>query len=608
MTATVPVEVRYLGPDLADDAGPDDHLVHHFEIVAVDEPGHGSPLGPCGIASARLDHGISIDADPMCVDGLVRARIEVPGAALLDLGADLGPDDEPDDRADAQPLDPLAATLLTDLYGPDVTRVLADHERLRNTGDAERAQADPSRWDTARRLAHLEAEARRHHAPTDTAPSLWAAESTMLAQRLSTALEAWATTRATAAAGLLRLLHPQGTRAELDDLWPQFTALALAVRHLSGAEALGPIDDALRHEPPEPRDTDSALRQLRELLVDLETVLLPEAALAVTAYRAPVESRGRRVEGNLSIGVTDEAAVVVEEGSLTALFDPDTRRVTVAGTLTPTAAEMAGAPAGTHLLTRELGLRCWDLDHHTVLADAGIELDGPGLTSVIHLPRSADLDPSGLDVEVFRRGHDHHIAPHQRRADEAMLRSREALEATQILLAVAPSEDRSRELRRAARAWQNAEQAWSDAGVVALADRCRDLDEACLAAAVDADANGELRDTLPGPMVTELIRPGIRRVLERNADHVIRDLKSLTPGQPASDLIAKATTLAKATRTLGLSQTSAELTVAHIRARIERDLPVDERLLSDTLWSSLAEPAIAHDAALLMGELLQAAD
>lgn len=600
MTTSSTIEIRYLGADFAvADPGPDDRVEHRFDILVLDDAGQPPVLGPCGLVSAELDHGVTIDVDPLRYGGLVRSRLEIPGASLISLGEGLDPDDDPDDRSDAEPLTRNARDLLVDLFGPTIAGVMSDPSLLRNVGDVETTSATTDSWESARQLARIESEARRQGAPTDLAYSLWAAESALYAAELSPALHDWAAGRARSAAPALALLPLEDTRRELGDLWETFLTLLGAVEHGADLVLLGELAGV--RQPP--RTRTSLIEHVRAALTAIAGTLSPEALygplITRGAYQDVAGTTEDRLDTAISIDVSSEAAAAVNADSLRVEAGLSDDEFIVSGRLNSTAGTLATADPGFFAL--ELGARYWDLDTSTFLGDSGIEIEGTGFRTTVRIPSRQMSSSSRIVVEIFRRGHDRLQPPLQSYANRAMLLSRCALESTSVLLDLEPDRHRAQELRRAARDWKRATAAWADAGVADLAERCDELDHLCLQAAADPTAGDDLRSRIPEPLVTDLIRPGIRRVIQQQARSQMGEIVGLSwnSGQEAAAVLDRATTFAKVARTLGLLRESAELTVAILELQRARNEEFDADVALGAAWDAMsANAASAAQAAL----------
>lgn len=595
------VRVTFVDIDETAELDPDSRVIHRFEV----EPGAEGQVptpGPCGLVSARLDHGISIEAEPMRLNGLVRVTVDVLGDPVTAMGrhfADDRPDDEApptiDDRAGSGALTDAARELVTDLLGPGVAGAIADRSQLRNIGDATVVDADDVRWDVARQLAWCEAEAGRHGAPTTTIPSFWAAESARLAQRLSGSLADWASGRAHSGAAAMALLPPADAIGSLAATWPALTEVATVIRGLAGEGALGSAASLFASEPPELVDVDAAIDQLEQALThDLTFRGASTDPFGARLGHAPPLLLGPSVSAPeqavlVPSVVLRDVVDLVEPGSATAEWRESSQDILVQASLSATGLTLTDEPGGKQLLARELSAACADPSNGIVLTSRGFKLEEDRLFTTLEPPARGD-PLTAYEVRIHRRGHDDRRARAERAIGDAIDASREALTVTNGAF----SRTNASALRRnAVDAWDLAAGAWERLDQAAMADRCGNLAEACRdLAEEDADPNELLLDLdLPPVNHADLLLPGVRAVLESHAVRVLEEIDSigdlgpLVPEQPG---ITSARTFAKVARGLGLVEQATEVSFEASDALHRSGAPLDEHEVADAVWAALS--------------------
>lgn len=616
MTEQTRVEIRFDAIDETDRHGPDSRVVHRFRITPLDPDGSAPPPGPCGVVTATLDHGVTIEADPMRTAGLVGATVEIAGETVATVGRHFADPDLPaDDRAGGGELSEPAATLLHDLFGPEVVAAITDRSRLRNVGDEVRGAADDRRWDLARQLAWCEAEADRAGSPTAIAPSLWAADAVRLGQRLSPALSDWAIPRADQAAPALAILPPAGALHALAPVWPVVSELAAVVRSLAGRSALDDLAALFDHEPPDVGDWETAFSELA-LRSETETDL---AFMGGLAFRGSVGERAGDASRDVPILMGGERAVelpTVLLGAVSDLVDPSSVSaewragdgvIEVRASLSKTGAAMASQPGGKELIAEELAAVCAFADTGEVVADRGVVVADRLLGATLPL-RVAPTTGDRFEVRIHRRGLDDRRSRDDRRIGVAVDAAREALRLTHQAFSGAqpdPAPDR----RAAADQWSVAGSQWKDAGRPEFAEHCRRLAQACQELATSDRDPGDLLGAevdLPSTLAVDRVAPGLRLVLEDHADRLREALEAadVPAGEgPSSRVLDEAHTYVALARTLGLPEASTEIAVEAVEATRRLGLPVDEDDLAEVVWRALVltrRDDLVRDAARLL--------
>lgn len=621
MTEPAQVEIRFAALDETDPHSPHSRVVHRYEIVALGADGRASTAGPCGVAAAPLDHGITIEADPMRSSGLVRATVDVPGEASATIGRYFAdPHLDADDRSGAGELTDPAATLVDDLFGRRAVEAIADTSTLRNVGDVIVVEAETSRWDIARQLAWCETEANRGGTPTGASPSVWAADSARLAQRLSSALSAWAATRAQQAARALALLSPAGALGALAPVWPAFSELVAVVRALAGPAALADLAALFEHEQPANGEWEAAFADLAFRSSAEHLASQPPGLTFRGADRGAIDRGG--VDLPLLMGGERAATMpTVLLGAVADLVDPASvatewrvknGELHVRATLSTVGAAMASQIGGKELIAEELAAVCADADTGEVVADRGFRIDGRSLIAVLPTPRAVDLGTT-YEVRIHRRGLDDRRPRRDREIAAAVDAARDALRATFAAFSGAqpePAVDR----RSAGEQWEAAGSLWDAVGQAALAQRCRRVATACRDLAGSDDDPAELLESeldLPIPLVADRVTPGVRLVLDDHAERLRHALESFDGTLPAdpdaerdlADTIDAAHTYVTFSRTLGLVERSTEIAidVAQVSSLLGR--PVDEDELAEVVWRALVlgrRDDLVRDAARLL--------
>lgn len=617
MSGRAQVEVRFAALEESGFPDPDSRVVHRFEITVLDPDGEGWPDAPCGVATANLDHGITIAADPMRTDGLLGATVDVSGEAIAEIGRHFDDAEaDPDDRVGAGALSDAASQLIGDLFGPEAVDALAPDSALRDVGDHLRLEVATDRWEVARQLAWCETEASRTAAPTTTTPSIWAADAARLAQRLSPALADWAERRSVQAAAALSLLPAADALGALAPVWPDLSELVTIVTSLAGRTALEDLATLFDHEPPPIEDWDAAFTALTASEED-------DLLLRAGTFRGARVPQMRDVPPAL-MGTrggperTDDLAAVLI-GPVSALIDEHSVRtewrdgeLVVRARLSGTGHAASQPSGGRELLAGELAVVCALADTGEGVADRGFAQDGRALVAVLPLPPSTGPG-SRYEVRIHRRGHDDRRPRRDRERARAVEASRDALRATcRAFSGAVPDPEANRAL--AAEQWDEAADRWASHDQEVLARRCRDLARACRTLARSADDPEVLLTVdlgLPETLVADRVAPGIRAVLHGQADRVRRNLERAEDWPPEDPdgaraigpALEAARTFAALARTLDLDLEAVEVAVRSARAASHLGEPLLEEQLADLVWSALSladHPELALEAATLL--------
>ncbi len=618
MTSPPLVQVRFAALDETDPTSPESRVVHRFAITSVDGDGAPWTPGPCGSVSTTLDHGVSIEVDPMRPAGLLAATVDVPGEAIATIGRHFeNVDDEVqlDDRTGGSELSAATATLLLDLFGPAIVAALALDAPLRNVGDAVAAETDTRRWDLARQLALCEDRATRLGAPTVTTPSAWAADSARLAERLSMALTEWAASRADQAARALAILPPAGAVAALAPAWPAFSELIAVIRALAGRAALDDLAELFDHASPEVPDWDDAFA---DLVRRAEAESGPPLRGGLAFRGAPGETTSQRtLEADDRRGLLGaERAVEVPSllvGAVSDLIDArsvlaewhEGVGVEVHVTLSRAGNAVMSELGGQELIAEELAVVCAEASTGQVVANRGFRVEGRSLSAVLPVPRIPDPGTQ-YEIRIYRRGLDDRRPRRERELATAAAASRDALHATHEAFSRAqPKPEPSR--RAASELWSAAASLWTQLDQPLFAERCQRLAISCRDLATSGDDPGELLSTdleLASPLVGDEVAPGLRVVLEDYADRLRSALEVVDrDGAGEPEVLDEAQTYVHLARTLGLVEASTEIAVEAAEATSRLGRRVDKDALAEVVWRSLVltrRDDLVRDAARLL--------